>query len=116
MRNLFDSGQTASPALILTGKDAETRRKNPSMGDYAIVSDAAALGCVGTLVVATRGDRGPGEVLVTVRGAKETFLAWSDDPLPKNSHVLVVEIRGARTVVVEPWHSPTHPCAGPDDM
>lgn len=73
------------------------------MREYAIVSDAAAIGCVGTLTVATRGDRGAGEVLVTVRGAKEAFLAWSDDPLPKGAKVLVVELRGARTVVVEPW-------------
>ncbi|WP_082939227.1 hypothetical protein [Mycobacterium sp. 852002-30065_SCH5024008] len=67
------------------------------------MSDAAAIGCVGTLTVATRGDRGAGEVLVTVRGAKEAFLAWSDEPLPKGAEVLVVEVRGTRTVVVEPW-------------
>ncbi|WP_264043067.1 hypothetical protein [Mycobacterium paraffinicum] len=67
------------------------------------MSDAAAIGCVGTLTVATRGNRGAGEVLVTVRGAKEAFLAWSDDPLPKGAEVLVVEVRGTRTVVVEPW-------------
>jgi membrane protein implicated in regulation of membrane protease activity len=73
------------------------------MVEYAFVSDASAIGCVGTLTVATRGDRGPGEVLVTVRGAKETFLAWSDEPLPKGTRVLVVEVRSARTVVVEPW-------------
>ncbi len=73
------------------------------MVEYAIVSDASAIGCVGTLTVATRGDRGTGEVLVTVRGSKETFLAWSDDPLPKGSKVLVVEVRGGRTVIVEPW-------------
>jgi membrane protein implicated in regulation of membrane protease activity len=42
-------------------------------------------------------------VLVTVRGSKEAFLAWSDEPLPKGAQVLVVEVRGARTVVVEPW-------------
>lgn len=67
------------------------------------MSDAAAIGCIGTLIVATRGDGGAGEVLVTVRGAKEVFLAWSDKPLPKGSRVLVVEVRGSRTVGVEPW-------------
>ncbi|MEE6178092.1 hypothetical protein [Mycobacterium sp. 050134] len=67
------------------------------------MSDASAVGCVGTLTVATRGDRGAGEVLVTVRGSKEAFLAWSDEPLPKGSSVLVVGVRGARAVVVEPW-------------
>jgi membrane protein implicated in regulation of membrane protease activity len=99
VRQRTDRGAGVYPC----GKRAETRRWNPSMEEYAIVSDAWAIGCVGKLIVATRGDHGPGEVLVTVRGAKETFLAWSDDPLPKGSKVLVVEIRGGRTVVVEPW-------------
>ena len=67
------------------------------------MSNASAIGCVGTLIVATRGDRGAGEVLVTVRGSKEAFLAWSDEPLPRGTKVLVVEVRGARTVLVEPW-------------
>jgi len=71
------------------------------------VSDAAPIGCVGTLTVATRGASGAGEVLVTVRGAKESFLAWSDEPLPKGSKVLVVEVQGARTVAVEPWENLT---------
>jgi membrane protein implicated in regulation of membrane protease activity len=72
------------------------------------VGDASAIGCVGKLIVATRGDHGAGEVLVTLRGTKEAFLAWSDEPLPKGTEVLVVEVRGARTVVVEPWqHSGT---------
>ena len=56
--------------------------------------------------MATRGDRGAGEVLVTLRGSKEALLAWSDEPLPKGTEVLVVEVRGARTVVVEPWQHP----------
>ncbi len=73
------------------------------MEEYAFVSDASAIGCVGTLTVATRGEHGAGEVLVTVRGAKETLMAWSDEPLPKGAKVLVVDVRGARTVVVEPW-------------
>lgn len=71
--------------------------------DYAIVSDVSVIGSLGTLVVATRGDGGAGEVMLTVRGSKEAFLAWSDEPLPKGTKVLVVEVRGSRTVVVEPW-------------
>lgn len=70
------------------------------------MSDASAIGCVGTLIVATRGDRGAGEVLATVRGSKETFLAWSREPLAKGSPVLIVDIQGPRTVVVEPWEQP----------
>jgi len=91
----------------VTAPDPGERRRNstraPSKEQYAIVSDASTIGCVGKLIVATRGDRGAGEVLVTVRGSKEAFLAWSDEPLPKGSKVLVVEVRGPRTVVVEPW-------------
>jgi membrane protein implicated in regulation of membrane protease activity len=67
------------------------------------VSDVSAIGSVGTLSVATRGERGTGEVLVSVRGSKEAFLAWSEEPLPKGAKVLVVDVRGARTLVVEPW-------------
>lgn len=67
------------------------------MGDMSVV------GCVGSLIVATRGDAGAGEVLVNVRGSHEAYLAWSNDPLPKGSEVLVIDTRGARTVVVEPW-------------
>jgi membrane protein implicated in regulation of membrane protease activity len=72
------------------------------MKEYANVS-AAAIGSVGTLIVATRGEGGAGEVLVTVRGSRETFLAWSVHPLPKGSKVLIIDVRGARSVVVEPW-------------
>ncbi len=68
-----------------------------------IVSNASLIGCVGKLIVPTRGPHGAGEVLLTVRGSKETFLARSDEPLPKGTKVLVVEVRSPRTVVVEPW-------------
>ncbi|MGB9225463.1 NfeD family protein [Mycobacterium sp.] len=68
-----------------------------------IVSNASLIGCVGKLIVPTRGPHGAGEVLLTVRGSKETYLARSDDPLPKGAKVLVVEVRSPRTVVVEPW-------------
>jgi membrane protein implicated in regulation of membrane protease activity len=67
------------------------------------VGDMSVIGCVGSLVVATRGDAGAGEVLLNVRGSKEAYLAWSDHPLPKGTEVLVIDTRGARTVVVEPW-------------
>lgn len=67
------------------------------------MTNTSPIGLVGTLTVATRGERGPGEVLVVIRGARETLLAWSDQPLAKGQRVLVVETRGARKVVVEPW-------------
>ncbi len=69
------------------------------------MSNASVVGRVGALIVATRGNGGAGEVLLTVRGSKEAFLAWSDKPLPKGTKVLVVEVRGPRTVTVEPWRN-----------
>src|SRR5437899_3150736 len=54
------------------------------------VPDDAVIGCVGVLHVGTRGQRGPGEVVVQVRGGSEAFLAWSDEPLAKGTQVLVV--------------------------
>ena len=69
------------------------------------MSEVSMVGCVGSLIVATRGDAGAGEVLLNVRGAKEAYLAWSDEPLARGTTVLVIDTRGARTVVVEPWPS-----------
>jgi membrane protein implicated in regulation of membrane protease activity len=96
------------PAVTVTLRSGTKQRQRNLAPDspkeeYAIVSDVSVIGCVGPLIVATRGDRGAGEVLLTVRGSREAFLAWSDEPLPKGTKVLVVEVRGARTVVVEPW-------------
>ncbi len=65
--------------------------------------DESSIGCVGRLSVATRGDRGPGEVLIKIRGGSEAFLAWSDKPLPKGSTVLVIDSRGERAVDVIEW-------------
>ena len=65
--------------------------------------DESAVGCVGILTVATRGGAGPGEVHVKVRGGTETFLAWSEHPLPKGDTVLIVSWRGNRAVDVVEW-------------
>jgi hypothetical protein len=45
-------------------------------------------------------------VLIKIRGGSETFLAFSDEPLPKGATVLVVDSRGARAVDVTPWTDP----------
>jgi membrane-bound ClpP family serine protease len=67
------------------------------------VGEVSVVGCVGSLIVATRGDAGAGEVLLNVRGSKEAYLAWSAQPLARGTTVLVIDTRGPRTVVVEPW-------------
>ncbi|MEZ0050217.1 membrane-bound ClpP family serine protease [Mycobacterium sp. MAA66] len=70
-----------------------------------MVGDVSVIGCVGPLVVATRGVEGAGEVLLNVRGAKEAYLAWSKEPLSRGTQVLVIDTRGPRSVVVEAWSS-----------
>lgn len=67
------------------------------------MDEVSLIGSVGSLIVATRGIAGAGEVLLQVRGSKEAYLAWSDQPLPKGTEVLVIDVRGSRTVQVEPW-------------
>jgi hypothetical protein len=72
-------------------------------GDRGVTSDESAIGCSGTLTVATRGPAGPGEVLVKVRGGTEAFLAWSEQPLAKGTQVLVFNSRGERALDVMEW-------------
>ena len=68
-----------------------------------MVRDESSIGSVGVLTVGTRGGGGPGEVLIKLRGGSETFLAWSEKPLPKGATVLVIDSRGTRTVDVIEW-------------
>jgi hypothetical protein len=72
----------------------------------AVARDEHVIGSIGVLTVATRGSAGPGEVQVQVRGGTEAFIAWSPEPLPKGTSVLVIESRGHRAVDVSPWEDP----------
>ncbi|MER6385089.1 hypothetical protein [Streptomyces sp. NPDC001250] len=74
--------------------------------------DEAVVGRVGKVLIGTRGSAGPGEVLVRVRGGSETFLAWSEDPLPAGATVLVIESRGCREVGVIEWVDPLDALGG----
>jgi hypothetical protein len=71
--------------------------------------ESAVIGCIGVLAVATRGAAGPGEVIVKIRGGSEAYIAWSPEPLPKGTTVLVIESRGSRAVDVSQWTDPTEP-------
>jgi membrane protein implicated in regulation of membrane protease activity len=71
-----------------------------------VAKDEALIGCIGVLTVATRGSNGPGEVHCKVRGGTESFIAWSPEPLPKGTKVLIIETRGHRTVDVSAWSDP----------
>ncbi|MFE7168347.1 hypothetical protein [Streptomyces sp. NPDC057616] len=74
--------------------------------------DEAVIGCTGQVLIGTRGSAGPGEVLVRVRGGSETFLAWSEEPLPTGATVLVIESRGCREVGVIEWADPLDALGG----
>jgi hypothetical protein len=78
-----------------------------------MAGDQSLIGAIGIVVVATRGDAGPGEVLLKVRGGTEAYLAWSPEPIRKGATVLVIESRGARAVDVSEWTDPLNPF--PDD-
>jgi hypothetical protein len=71
-----------------------------------VTAHESAVGCTGTLTVATRGAAGPGEVLVKMRGGTEAYLAWSEEPLAKGTTVLVFNSRRERTVDVMVWPEP----------
>lgn len=68
--------------------------------------DEPLIGGIGRLIVASRGAAGPGEVEVRVRGGRETFIAYSDQPLPQGTSVLIIESHGSRAVQVSPWDDP----------
>jgi hypothetical protein len=64
------------------------------------------IGLAGRIVTATRGEAGPGEVELRIRGGTEVFIARSRDPLSVGQAVLVLSTLGPRTVVVAPWADP----------
>jgi hypothetical protein len=78
-----------------------------------VAGDPSLIGSIGVIIVATRGQAGPGEVLLKIRGGTEAYLAWSTNPIPKGATVLVIENRGTRTVDVSEWADPLDPF--PDD-
>jgi hypothetical protein len=71
-----------------------------------VSQDGTLVGSIGVLTIATRGEDGPGEVLLSIRGGSECYIAWSPAPLPRGSTVLVIETRGTRSVDVSPWTDP----------
>jgi len=74
-----------------------------------VPGDASLIGSIGVLIIATRGQAGPGEVLLKIRGGSEAYIAWSAEPIPRGSTVLVIESRGTRTVDVSEWTDPLNP-------
>ena len=75
--------------------------------------DPSLIGSIGVLAIATRGEAGPGEVLLKIRGGTEAYIAWSTEPIPRGRTVLVIESRGTRTVDVSEWTDPLNPFPEP---
>ena len=69
-------------------------------------SEQSPIGLAGRIITATRGEGGPGEVEIQIRGGTEVFIARSDEPLPVGAAVIVLATLGPRTVVVFPWADP----------
>lgn len=74
-----------------------------------VAGDESLIGAIGVLTIATRGMAGPGEVHIKIRGGSESFIAWSDEPIPRGSTVLIINNRGTRTVDVSAWTDPLAP-------
>ena len=74
-------------------------------GDVAVNAKGGAaeslVGMIGRVTVSIPAN-GPGEVLLPVRGGSEAFAAWSDEPIPRHSRVIVVDALSARSVLVMP--------------
>jgi hypothetical protein len=71
-----------------------------------VPGDASLIGSIGVLVIATRGQAGPGEVMLKIRGGTEAYIAWSAEPIPRGRTVLVIESRSHRNVDVSEWNDP----------
>lgn len=63
------------------------------------------VGKVGRVLVRIRGGDAPGEVVLTVAGSPETYLAYGADGIDVGAQVLVISERGNRGVDVVPWDS-----------
>jgi membrane-bound ClpP family serine protease len=59
------------------------------------------VGKVGRITLGITPDHA-GEVILAIRGGTETFAALSDEPIAKNTRVVVVESLSGRTVTVTP--------------
>jgi len=64
-------------------------------------AEESLIGKVGRVTVSIPA-RGPGEVLLPVRGGTGAFAACSGEPTARHSRIVVVEILSARSVFVTP--------------
>jgi membrane-bound ClpP family serine protease len=67
------------------------------------MTDYGTIGAVGKVLVAIRGSKGSGEVMLTIGGVRECYIADSDTPIERGQTVMVVEVAPHRHVTVVPW-------------
>jgi hypothetical protein len=67
------------------------------------MTDQGAIGAVGRVLVATRGRNGSGEVMLTIGGVRECYIADSDGPIERGETVMVIDVAPHRHVTVVPW-------------
>jgi len=72
-------------------------------------SAQSPVGLQGVMVTASRGEEGPGEVEIQIRGGSELFIARSAQAIGRGVSVLCVQSLGPRTVFVAPWDEPEPP-------
>ena len=60
------------------------------------------IGCVGDVILATRGKDGAGEAFIEINGTRQACIAWSEEPIGEGVKVLVIDDLAVQTVLVEP--------------
>ncbi len=61
------------------------------------------IGSIGHVTLRIPGPGRPGEVLLSMRGGSESFIAYSEEEIPTGSQVLVLNSRPGRVVEVTPF-------------
>jgi len=67
-----------------------------------LAPDDVLVGRTAHVSVAIPGGDKAGEVVLRVRGGSESYIAFADRPISAGTQVVVVDDRGARTLVVAP--------------
>ena len=67
------------------------------------MNQADLIGKIGSVTTRVRGGELAGEVRIVVSGLPHYYLAYCPHAVPTGTKVLVVGVRGARQLEVEPW-------------
>lgn len=67
------------------------------------MSASELIGKMGKVVIPIKGGTGPGEILISIWGGTESYIAWANEPIMLDDEVMIIEDRGNREVSVIPW-------------